>query len=190
MTMNRYIFFQSLTGFFLFSLLLVSGCYCLPPETKNEISYKIGIYDSRAVAIGFVGSELYQSTDGLELSKMMEEYKAAEAEGNTKLMSELENKGQAQQDVLHQQGFGTAPVDNILQHIENQIPALLEEADVSFLISKWNQEALEKHSGAERIDMTMLLVDAFEPNDKQRKSALEIQKQDPIPSSEIHNHQD
>ncbi len=48
------------------------------------------------------------------------------------------------------------------------------------LVSKWDKETLAKHPSAELIDVTMHLVDAFNPNERQRKSAVEIQKHQPI----------
>jgi hypothetical protein len=49
------------------------------------------------------------------------------------------------------------------------------------LVSKWDQETLAKYPSAELVDVTMMLVDAFQPNERQRQSAIEIQKHEPIP---------
>ena len=56
------------------------------------------------------------------------------------------------------------------------------------LISKWNKQALAKHKLAEQVDITMLLVEAFKPNQKQKKSAIEIQKQKPVPLEKMKGH--
>jgi hypothetical protein len=78
------------------------------------------------------------------------------------------------------QAFSTAPVDDILAHITSALPEIQRTARVTAIVSKWDEAALRKHPGAERVDVTMLLVDAFQPNERQRKSAIQIQKQKPI----------
>ncbi|HNY47877.1 MAG TPA: hypothetical protein PKN64_13030, partial [Casimicrobium sp.] len=85
----------------------------------------------------------------------------------------------AEQAALHKQGFGTAPVDDLLAHVAAKLPKIQTDAGVARLISKWNSAELAKLTQAERIDVTMQLVDAFEPNDKQRKYAIEIQTREP-----------
>lgn len=49
------------------------------------------------------------------------------------------------------------------------------------LVSKWDKDGLARYRDAELVDVTMALVDALNPNDRQRKSAIEIQKHEPIP---------
>ena len=141
---------------------------------------RVGVYDSRAIAIAFVRSEVYKATDGKALSELRAEYAKAKAEGDKNRMAELEVKGKAQQALLHKQGFSTAPVDGMLAHIEDQIPGIAKDAGVEAIVSKWDRDALAKYRNAELVDVTMALVDAFKPDDRQRKSATEIQKHPPI----------
>jgi hypothetical protein len=54
----------------------------------------------------------------------------------------------------------------------------------SFLSLTWgplHKAGLAKHINAEVVDVTMALVEAFKPNERQRKSAITIQQHDPIP---------
>jgi hypothetical protein len=111
-----------------------------------------------------------------ELSRQFEQAKQA---GNVSEISRLEAEGQAWQARLHRQGFGTAPVEDILSHIAGDLPGIQEAAGVTNLISKWNTAELKKHPKAEQIDVTMQLVDAFHPNSTQRKRAIEIQRKSP-----------
>lgn len=149
---------------------------------------RIGTYDSRAVAVGFVGSEVYKATAGKKLADMMAEYKRAQADGDTKRVEELKAWGEAQQTLLHKQGFSTAPVDDILDHINDQLPEIKKQANVGILVSKWDKKTLTKHKSAERVDVTMNLIEAFRPNDQQKKSAIEIQKHDPVPLEKMKGH--
>jgi hypothetical protein len=96
-------------------------------------------------------------------------------------VARLEAEGKAQQEMAHKQAFSTAPVDDILAHITNSLPEIRKTAGVTAIVSKWDQTQLKRHPGAVTVDVTMKLVDAFQPKERQRKSAIEIQKHKPIP---------
>lgn len=81
---------------------------------------------------------------------------------------------------LHMQGFSTAPATNILDQIKDKLPALKDKAGVRVLVSKWDKDGLARYKEAVLVDVTMALVDAFSPNERQRKSAIAIQEQKPI----------
>ncbi|NNM31187.1 MAG: hypothetical protein HKO57_16855 [Akkermansiaceae bacterium] len=158
----------------------------MPAEKAGAEDIKrIGIYDSRSVAIAFVGSEVYKKTRGKLLAAKMDEQRKAREEGDKKKLEELEAWGKAQQELLHRQGFSTAPVDDILAHISGPLAEIRKEANVQLLISKWDRKKLALHESAETVDVTVRLVDAFKPNERQRKHALEIRKHDPVPLDEL-----
>lgn len=147
------------------------------PSESPGATRRIGIYDSRAIAIaGISGKDLRE-----RLNHMKAEYEKAKAEGNQKRVQELKAEGIAGQNRLHKQGFSTAPVDDILAYIKNSLPEIRQKARVEAIVSKWDKETLAKYKDAELVDVTMALVDAFHPNEKQRKYAVEIQKHAPIP---------
>ena len=152
-----------------------------PSPVPSDSNSRVGVYDSRSIAIAFVGSEVYKASHGKALAEMMAKYEKAKAEGNQERISELEAWGKAQQALLHKQGFSTAPVDDILKHVADQLPKIKKQAGVDLIVSKWDTQALAKHESAEQVDITMLLVEAFKPNGKQKKSAIEIQNHDPVP---------
>lgn len=141
---------------------------------------RIGIYDSRAIAVAFVGSEVYKETAGKVLEERMAARKKAKENGDQERVDELEKWGKAQQARLHKQAFSGAPVDDILAHIPKKVAVIKKGAKVTAIISKWDKKALAEHEGAERLDVTLKLVDAFKPTAKQRKSAVEIQKSEPV----------
>jgi len=66
--------------------------------------------------------------------------------------------------------------DDILTEIVADLPAIQQATGVTSLVSKWNKAELERHANAARVDVTMRLVDAFQPNETQRKRAIEIQQ--------------
>ena len=137
---------------------------------------RIGVYDSRAVAVAFAGSDAHKAW----MKPLITEHEKAKAAGDTKRMKELEAEGKARQKRAHTQAFATAPVDDILDHVKDQLPEIRSRAGVSVLVSKWDKKQLAKHKSAERVDVTLALVDAFKPNEKQRKSAIDIQRHKPI----------
>lgn len=171
----------------LFTALTAFHAASAEDENPKDIK-RIGVYDSRAIAVAFVGSEVYNATAGKELARKMAEFKKAEAEGDQEKVAELKAWGEAQQVLLHKQGFSTAPVDDILEHIEGQLPEIKKQADVELLVSKWDEKTLQEHKSAERVDVTMRLIEALKPNEKQKKSAIEIQKHDPVPLDKMKDH--
>ena len=88
------------------------------------------------------------------------------------------------------QGFSTAPVDSILEQIKDLLPGIKEKAGVDLLVSKWDEETLALHPSAKRVDVTVQLIDAFSPSERQRKHAIEIQKHKPIPLDQAENIKD
>ncbi len=145
--------------------------------TPTESVTRIGVYDSRAIAVAFVGSEAFKTA----MAALEAQHAEAKAAGDEQRVAELEAQGAAQQERLHQQGFATVPVDDILTHVADQLPAIKAGASVETIVSKWDQAALSTYPTAERVDVTMALVDALAPTDRQRERAIEIQKVDPTP---------
>jgi hypothetical protein len=149
----------------------------LAQDKDSKGQERIGIYDSRAIAVAFAGSPAHEK----QLRQLMAAHKKAKEAGDLETVAKLEAEGKAQQVKAHQQAFSVAPVDDLLLHITNALPEILRTAGVIAIKSKWDEAGLKKHPGAETVDLTMRLVDAFQPNERQRKSALEIQTHKPIP---------
>jgi hypothetical protein len=149
-----------------------------PPAKARE---RIGVYDSRSVAIAFAGSTHLKR----ELEELSAKHKKAKDAGDEKEVSRLQVEGQAWQAKLHQQGFSTAPVEDILVHISGDLPKIKSAAGVTAIISKWDTAELKKHPGAEKVDVTTALIEAITPDDRARKNALEIQQKAPVPREQI-----
>ncbi len=136
---------------------------------------RIGVYDSRAVAVAYGGSPFMTQ----KLQALKAQHQQAQQAGDTALAARLQAEGRAWQAQLHQQAFGTAPVDDILLHIAADLPAIQRAAGVVRLVSKWDRAELDKATKAEPVDVTMALVDALRPTAKQRQYAIDIQAQPP-----------
>ena len=163
------------------ALVVMVSVFCATALAQEPAAkVRVGIYDSRAIAVAFGGSEAFQASTGKQLAALRAEYNEAKAAGNQKRVAELEAQGKAQQVLLHKQGFRTAPVDDILDHIKDKIPGIAKAAGVGPIVSKWDKDALAKYKSAELVDVTMPLVNAFHPIERQLKFAIEIQKQPPI----------
>ncbi len=160
--------------FLLFLLGLTPSCS--PQKQEATPVNPIGIYDTRALAIAFVGSAPHKK----KLSDLMAAHEQAKAAGDSATVAKLEDQGQVMQQKTHQQAFGTANVDDILAHIPEAIITIKKEAGVTNLISKWNKAELKKHKGAETIDLTLPLVEALKPTAQQRQRAIEILKKKPV----------
>jgi hypothetical protein len=161
-----------------------------PAAKPADAKVRIGVYDSRAIVVAFVGTDAWKNSVGKELADKKAENDKAKSEGNQKRVAELEAWGKAQQARLHKQGFSTAPVDDILKHIKNKMPEIAKSAGVGPIVSKWDTETLAKYKSAEQVDITMALVDAFQPTKERRQIAADIQKHKPIPLKEAEDLKD
>lgn len=144
-------------------------------DTTSPVPERIGVYDSRAIAVAYVGS----AGQVKKMKALTTQMKTARDAGDTNQMARLEAEGRAWQSTLHQQGFGTASVEGLLAEVAGDLPTIQQAVGVTRFVSKWDKAELARHAHAERVEVTMLLVDAFHPTEKQRQRALEIQKTRP-----------
>ncbi len=164
----------------------------VPPEQQERLkaaqtsgaTVRVGTFDSRALALAYYRSEPFNA----QIQKLKAEHEKAKAAGNEQRAKELSAEGQAQQELGHKQGFGTWPVDNILETIKRQIPEIARQANVDVIVSKWN--IVYQRPGVEFVDVTDLMVKPFNPDEATLKIIKEIQKQDPIPLEELKNPED
>lgn len=171
------IFFRIVYGLMTLAMLLAPALVLCACNAAQSEKVRIGVYDSRAVAIAWAGTKSFNDS----LGSLQSEYEKAQAAGDQNRVEEIEAEVQAQQQLMHMQAFSTAPVDDILASIEDSLPEIKQNAGVTMLVSKWDKETLDKYPSAELVDVTVMLVDALHPSEGQRKTALDIQKSDPIP---------
>jgi len=167
------------------SCLIYTSLRAEDPNTKTEkAKLRVGTFDSRAIAIAYVGTDDFKQA----LKKMKEEQKKAKAAGDEKTVKELGAKGQAQQQLLHTQGFSTASVGEYLESVKDKIPAIAKEVGVDVIVSKWDM--VYQSPDAEFVDVTDQLVKLFKPDEKTLKIGEDLRKIPPISLEEARNIKD
>jgi hypothetical protein len=163
-------------------LLVTSSIFAQDFEKETSTpKFVVGTFDSRAVAIAYARSETFIKY----IQGLRSELEKAKTEGNEKRIKELETEGPALQELIHKQGFGTWPVDNILEQIKDKIPDIAKEAKVDVIVSKWN--IVYQQKGVEFVDITDFMVKPFNPDEATLNIVEEIKKQDPVPLDELND---
>jgi Skp family chaperone for outer membrane proteins len=164
------------------SCLIYTSLQAEDPSTKPaKAKLRVGTFDSRAIVIAYANSAEFTQS----IKKLKEEHDKAKADGDKKKAKELEEKGKAGQQMFHMQGFSTASVNDILEHIKDKVPAIAREAGVDLIVSKW--EIVYQSPDAEFVDITDLMVKSFNPSEKTLSILKEIGKNPPIPLQEAMN---
>lgn len=143
----------------------------------------VGTFDSRALLMAYVRSKQFQ--DYLEAQKAdIDKVTArARAAGDDRLVADLDRLGPAMQLRIHRQGFGTAPVDDIVARIEDKLPAIAAKAGVDVIVSKWT--VTYRSPSARFVDVTEQLAAVFDPSPATWKNIRQIVTQDPVPLDQI-----
>lgn len=166
-------------------LALIWGCAessrTLPAERPAGQPGRVGVYDSRAIAVAWAASAY--NTRPRELLAAHREAKAA---GDQVRVRQLEAEGSTLQDRLHRQGFGTEPVEDLLEPIQGRIRVLLPSMGIDRIVSKWNADA--PRDGA--IDVTDRLVAEYNPSARTLKTIQQLRATRPMTNSMIHAHAD
>ena len=156
------------------SLLIAAAAGSAAAEDTS--SSVIAVYDSRAVAVAYAGSAFHQK----ELAALKSALAEAKTSGNAARIKAAEAAFPESQDRIHRQGFGSAPVDDILKQIPNETAEIQKSVSAVALLSKWDEAGIARYPGSAQIDVTDKLIDAFQPNEKQRRFATDIQKKPPL----------
>jgi hypothetical protein len=167
-----------LTNAIVLIAIAAAGCANLGAAETNTALTRIGIYDSRAVAYAWFWSGKHQS----QLTKLMQDARAAKAAGDTNRFKEFDAKLRRHQDEMEREVFGTAPPTVALDELKDRLPEIQKAAGVAAIVSKWNDTALKKYSDAEKVDVSDRLVREFITSTPQQQKVLsEMQRQKPLP---------
>ncbi len=147
-----------------FILTLFGGASVVPANAQPKI--RIGTYDSRYVALAFYRADNMKQINDFMVNLNEELNKARESGDKNKIM-ELEAKGPAFQNLMHQQVFGNLSIPNVMATIKDQLPVIAQKAGVTMIVSKW--EIQHSESGIEQVDLTMQILDLFHVDDATRK---------------------
>jgi hypothetical protein len=140
---------------------------------------RVGTFDSRAIAAAYAASDF----NNAYVKRLKQEHDKAKAAGDKAKLAELEAEANAQQERLHQQGFGTASVADILEHVKDKLPAIAKEAGVDAIASKW--DIAYRAPAAEFVDVTPLMVKPFQPNERTLRIIEDLGKRAPVPAKEL-----
>ena len=161
--------------------LLTSGTVFAQTQT-NKV--RIGVYDSRAVAIAYANS-----AEGRESMKTAQtDYQKAKATKDEKKMKEIESRMKLQQRRLHEQGFSTGSVSSTMAKVKDALPEVARKAGVQAIVSKW--ELNYQSPEVEVVDVTDELVALFHVNEKGREWAKQIKDKPPVPIEQITDEMD
>lgn len=144
---------------------------------------RVGVYDSRAVAIAFANSEMHNEV----VKQKMADHDKAKADGDQAKVKELEAWGNTQQERLHLQGFGTEPVSDILAHIKDELPRIASDTGVDVIVSKWQLDFTAKD--AQFVDVTQAMVMPFKPSDKVKNWIRQLKDNPPVSRQVIEQHE-
>jgi hypothetical protein len=153
-----------------------------PAPTAEKPPLRVGTFDSRAVTAAFAASKQFDR----QLREMRETLEQAKQDGDKQEVARLEAEGGTRQKQFHRQGFGTAPVDDILVHIRDRLPEIARRAGVDVIVSKW--AITYSAPAAQFVDVTDLIVEPFEPSERTKRIIEELRAQPPLPLEEIEKH--
>jgi hypothetical protein len=155
--------------------------------TSENPAIVVGTFDSRAVAVAYVQSDAFGEYLLAQKSDVAQILDRAKTAGDKKLVAELGALGPAIQKRLHEQGFGTAPVNDIIARIQDKLPNIAKEAGVDVIVSKWT--LTYRSPAAKFVDVTSLIAAEFDPNERTLKMIQSTVEAEPISLGEIdHDH--
>ena len=145
------------------------------PSGTATAKVRIGIYDSRAIAIAWARSSHNP------VGEKMKEYEAAKKADDKKKVAELEAWGPAHQRLLHFQGFGHVPVGDLLKPVHEPMRELLQKKDLAAIVNECDLVA----TGVEQVDVTNDLVLFFQPTEETLDIVEQLRDKKPLSLLEL-----
>jgi hypothetical protein len=156
------------------SLIKFAILFAIIGITSASAKQKIGIYDSRLVAVAYANSEQFQA----ETKTAMEAYQKAIESKDSLSMKKIESERALMQRIFHDKGFGKGSVAEYLENKEDIFRALATKFDLISIVSKWE---LNYHSDdIELIDITIDLLKELKANEKVLKMYETMKSNPPV----------
>ena len=152
-------------------------------DQEKRTLLRVGVYDSRAVVIAYAPSKYNEA----KYQAMKAELDKAEAAGDAEKAKAIKEEGKRGQERMHLQGFGSAPVHNLLEPVKDKLPKLAADCGVDVIVSKWEFDYLASDAAVK--DITDELVALYEPNDKALNWIRQMKDIAPRPEKEILEHE-
>jgi Skp family chaperone for outer membrane proteins len=159
--------------------LLTSICLFSTAIYSQQTKTRIGTFDSRCIAIAYGRTAEFRNN----ISELRNELAKAKQDGDSIRIKELEELGPTKQVLMHQQGFSTGSIRNILEKLTEKIPAIAEENNVIMIVSKW--EVVHADESIDLVDITDNLVELFSPDEKTKEIIENIKTMEPVPLEKI-----
>ncbi len=153
-------------------LSLLACCSARAQVQTNR--FRVGVYDSRAVAVAWANSTEFQAT----LKSIEAAHQKAKVAQNEKRCQEIEAQMKARQHRAHEQAFSTGSVAAIMARVKEHLPEIAKQADVQIIVSKW--ELNHQAATVEVVDVTDQLVARFHVSERGLKWCREIQQKPPV----------
>lgn len=131
---------------------------------------RVGTYDSRAIAVAYAASTFNP------VREKMKEYEAAKNAGDAEKMAALEAWGKNRQRMLHFQGFGRVPVDDLLEPVQEGVARIAADEQLAMIAMACTFAA----EGVEVVDVTDQLVELFQPTEKTRATVRQVREAEPM----------
>ena len=141
-------------------------------ESRTQSAMTIGTFNTRAVALAWGRSKEFLDWS----ARLYEQGNEAKAAGDEKRIAELTTQGEGQQERLHAQVFGNAPIDDVLQRIEGDLPNLARKTGVDAIAGQ-----VAYHAPSVRVvEVTDAMVALFDPTDETLKMIKDLTKSPPV----------
>lgn len=164
------------------TLALIPGVSSHAPATASanaavsgSAKIRVGVYDNRAILMAWFDSKYN------DLAELREELERAKQAGDDERVNELEAYGPVLQRRIHFQGFGRAPVTELLAHVEDRLPALAMDLGVDVIAFECNYAG----DDVEVVDITLALVGLYDPSPETIRTVKSILKKDPVALEEL-----
>lgn len=144
-------------------------------ETPQGAKVRIGTYDSRAIVIAYAHSRFNP------VGEKTASYEKAKAAGDRAKMKELEAWGEEHQRQLHFQGFGRAPVDDLLVPMKDEVAKLGRERHLAAITMSCEFTSAD----VELVDITEELVKLYSPSEKTLEHVRAIRKVKPAALTQL-----
>ena len=157
-------------------LILLGFFFSSGKEANAQTKLRIGVFDSRAVAIAFYQSKFsnVQQTFGTLHTKMEE----AKEKDDKEAIVKIEREATLRQAMMHQQGFGDGSVNNITETIKDKLAQLAKSENLSAIVSKW--ELVFSSADIELVDITVKVANFFELNEEMKKMTENVMQSEPV----------
>lgn len=144
----------------------------------------LGTFDSRALVVAYAHSDLFEE----RMKELKDAYREAQVSGDAEAIAAGEKRGQELQAQLHRQTFCAAPIPEILALLEEELTSVAVEEGIDVIVSRWN--LAYQGDEARSVDVTLRLIEFFDPDERVLKIVEELKDQAPLPLEALEGHED